>query len=82
MDINGVLEDFDIGDQDAAGTATERTFGRCFNTHVGNVIKRYHASTWAGMHLLHGMNYLNNQASVIRCNFNIGPPWDVDKIVE
>lgn len=62
--------------------ATERAFARCFNTHVGNVIKRYHASTWAGMHLLRGMDHLNNQASVIRCNFNIGPPWDVGKIVE
>ncbi|KAL2672889.1 hypothetical protein Neosp_013606 [[Neocosmospora] mangrovei] len=62
--------------------ATQRAHERCFNTHVGNVIRRYEADTWASMYLLRGMDHLNNQASVIRCNFNIGPPWDVDKIYE
>ncbi|RSM04741.1 hypothetical protein CDV31_009908 [Fusarium ambrosium] len=62
--------------------ATERAFGRCFNTHLGNAREHRHVGSWAGKHLLLGMDHLNNQASVIRCNFNIGPPWDVDKIVE
>ncbi|KAJ4308348.1 hypothetical protein N0V84_012153 [Fusarium piperis] len=65
----------------------EKAFGRCFNTGPDSVneygqLAGIKIGSWAGNHLLRGMDHLNNQASVIQCNFNPGMPWDLDKMVE
>ncbi|RTE77548.1 hypothetical protein BHE90_007967 [Fusarium euwallaceae] len=62
--------------------ATERAYRRCFSAHLEYIRTHWHPTTWAGRYIRHGIDHLNNEASVVRCNFNIGPPWDVDKIVE
>ncbi|KAI8712078.1 hypothetical protein NCS52_01473100 [Fusarium sp. LHS14.1] len=67
--------------------ATEQAFRRCFDKHLSDAENDHRVGyirmgDWAPNHLLDGMGHLDNQASVIRCNFNIGTPWDVDKMVE
>ncbi|KAM0426122.1 hypothetical protein ACHAPT_008753 [Fusarium lateritium] len=61
--------------------ATELAYRRCFNTDPGQPGED-HVGSWARRHLIRGMHHLNNQASIIRCNFNPVLSWDIDRMVE